>query len=92
MRYFVYIVRCADSSYYTGITWNLKKRIEEHNKRIKTPLQKSKIPVNLVYWQIFSDKIPAARREKEIKGWSRLKKEKLIESLHRGRLATEVRR
>ena len=82
MRYFVYIVLCADSSYYTGITWNLRKRIHEHNHRIKTPLQKSKTPVKLVYWEIFSSKIEAARREKEIKGWTRAKKEKLINSLH----------
>ena len=82
MPYFVYIVQCVDKSYYTGITWNLRKRIQEHNARVKTPLQKSKVPVKLVYWEIFVDKISAAKREKVIKGWSRLKKGKLISSLH----------
>ena len=56
----------------------MKKRISEHNKRVKSCLQKSKIPVVLVYWEKFSNKIGAAKREKEIKGWTRKKKENLI--------------
>jgi len=82
MAYFLYIVECTGGVYYTGITWNLRKRISEHNSGIKTPLQKSRLPVKLVYWEKFNTKIEAARREKEIKGWSRIKKEKLINSLH----------
>ncbi len=82
MSCFVYIVRCADNSYYTGITWNLSKRVFEHNGRIRSPLQMSKVPVLLVYSEKFLNRISAARREKEIKGWSRIKKEKLISSLH----------
>ena len=82
MLYFVYILKCKDNSYYTGITWNLEKRLKEHNSRIKTCLQKSKIPVELLYWERFNSKEEAAKREKEIKGWRREKKEKLINSLH----------
>jgi len=82
MAYFLYIVECTGGVYYTGITWNLRKRISEHNSGIKTPLQKSRLPVKLVYWEKFNTKIEAARREKEIKGRSRIKKEKLINSLH----------
>ena len=80
MSHFVYILRCNDDSYYTGITWNLQKRIKEHNNRVKSPLQISKVPVKLVYWEKLIDIHHAARREKEIKGWSRVKKEKLINS------------
>ena len=80
--HFVYIVRCANGAYYTGITWNLKKRIKEHNDGIKTPLRKSELPVQLVYWEKFNTIHGAAKREKEIKGWRREKKEKLIGSLH----------
>ena len=80
MTIFTYILRCKDGSYYTGITWNLEKRVLEHNSRVKSPLQNSKVPVELVFWEKFPDRITAARREKEIKGWSRLKKEKLINS------------
>ncbi|OGM13642.1 hypothetical protein A3A76_02940 [Candidatus Woesebacteria bacterium RIFCSPLOWO2_01_FULL_39_23] len=82
MSWFVYILKCKDNSYYTGISWNLKKRIKEHNLRIKSCLQLSKIPVKLVYWEKLTDRYKAARREKEIKGWSRLKKQNLINSLH----------
>ncbi|MBL7159029.1 GIY-YIG nuclease family protein [Candidatus Microgenomates bacterium] len=81
MAYFVYIIRCKDGFYYTGITWSLKKRIKEHNLRIKSCLQKSKVPVKLVYWEKFNTKIEAAKKEKEIKGWGRKKKEALINSL-----------
>ena len=80
--YFVYILECFDKSFYTGITWNLEKRIREHNLRIKSPLQRSKIPVKLVYWKLFDNIYQAAKREKEIKGWSRIKKIALINSLH----------
>jgi len=75
---YLYILRCKDGSYYTGITWNIKKRIFEHNNKIKSPLQKSKIPAKLVYLEECSDRYQAAKREKEIKGWRREKKEKLI--------------
>ena len=81
MTCYLYILLCNDKSYYTGITWNLKKRIRQHNQHVKTPLQNSKIPVKLVYWERFVDKISAERREKEIKGWRREKKEVLINSL-----------
>jgi len=79
--HFVYILKCADKSYYTGITWNLKKRIAKHNAGIKTSLSKSKLPTSLVFWQKFETKKEAAKREKEIKGWRREKKEVLIRSL-----------
>jgi putative endonuclease len=82
MKCFVYIIKCKDNSYYTGITWNIAKRTEEHNLRIKSCLQKSKVPVSLVYSEEFESRIEAAKREKEIKGWSRKKKEILISSLH----------
>ncbi len=64
----------GDKSLYTGITWNLRKRLLEH---------KGKLPVVLKYWESFEDRSQAARREKEIKGWGRVKKLKLIESLRR---------
>jgi len=78
MPHFVYIARCSDDSYYTGITWNLRKRISELNLGVKTSIQKSRRPIELVYWEKFNNRKEAARREKEIKGWRREKKEELI--------------
>ncbi len=80
MNCFVYILKCKDKSFYTGITWNIKKRIREHNLRIKSCLQKSKVPVKLVYWEKFKNRIEAARKEKQIKGWSRKRKIELIKN------------
>ncbi|MBI2098631.1 MAG: GIY-YIG nuclease family protein [Candidatus Wildermuthbacteria bacterium] len=77
---FVYILECKDGSYYTGITWNLGKRLAEHNQGIKTPIQPSKRPVKLVYSEGLKTRTEAAAREKEIKGWRREKKERLINS------------
>ena len=79
MRYFVYILRCIDGSLYTGITWNLKKRVGEHNLGLSN-YTKPKIPVKLIYFEDCNDKISAAKREKEIKGWSRQKKLNLANS------------
>jgi len=80
----VYIVECADKSYYTGICWNLKKRIKEHNEeRYKSAFTKGRLPVKLVYWEKFENRFKAAKREKTIKGFSRVKKTELINSLHR---------
>ena len=75
---FVYIVECRGGAYYTGITWNIGKRILEHNSGVKTPIQKSRRSVELVYLERFNNRIEAARKEKEIKGWRREKKENLI--------------
>ena len=80
--HYLYIIECKEKTYYTGITWNLEKRMREHNLRTKTCLQKSKIPVKLVYSKKFEDKFQAAREEKKIKGWNRKKKQELINSLH----------
>jgi putative endonuclease len=81
MDCFVYIIKCKDDSYYTGITWNIEKRIGKHNSRNKSCLQKSKVPVKLVYLEKFATRIEAAKREREIKGWSRKKKEVLINKM-----------
>jgi putative endonuclease len=84
MSWFVYIIECKDKSFYTGICWNLKKRIKEHNEGyFRSSFTKGRLPVKLVYWKKFIDRFQATRKEKEIKGFGRIKKQKLIDSLHR---------
>jgi putative endonuclease len=76
----VYIVNCKDDSYYTGVTNNVERRIVEHNSGLdKNSYTYSRRPVKLVYSQEFSDPNEAIRFEKQVKGWSRAKKEALIE-------------
>jgi len=76
--YFVYIVECSDHSYYTGVTSNLEKRIYEHNYGIFQGYTSTRLPVKLVYSNRFTDANDAIKAEKQIKGWSRAKKEALI--------------
>ncbi len=81
MKYYVYIVRCNDNSLYTGITWNIKNRIWEHNYSERGAKSiKGKRPVKLVYFENYLTKNQALKREDEIKGWRKEKKEKLIET------------
>ena len=77
--YFVYIIKCSDSSYYVGITNNLLQRINEHNSGIDShSYTYSRRPVELVFNQEFIDVNGAIIFEKKLKGWSRAKKEALI--------------
>ena len=76
--YFVYILKCSDDSYYTGVTNNLEKRINEHQSGIIKGYTSNRLPIRLVFSERFSDINQAIRFEKQIKGWSRKKKEALI--------------
>jgi putative endonuclease len=79
-RYYVYILKCSDSSYYTGITNDLERRMDEHQVGFyKTAYTYNRRPVELVFYEEFDNPISAIEFEKQVKGWSRKKKEALIE-------------
>lgn len=78
MGYFVYILRCADSSYYTGLTENLEIRLAQHQTGELPGYTKSGRPVQLVFSIEFSSLDDAIDRERQIKGRSRAKKEALM--------------
>ena len=81
LNYFVYIVKCQDDSYYTGITNNLDRRIFEHNtSKDSSAYTFDKRPVVLVFYEAFKDVHQAIAFEKKVKGWNRKKKEALIEN------------
>lgn len=74
----VYILECDDGSLYTGSTWNLEKRLAEHQNGLGANHTRKKLPVKLVFCE-YSDRIDAAyAREKQIQGWRRAKKLALI--------------
>ena len=76
---YIYILKCADDSYYTGITSNLNGRLLEHISGVhKDSYTYSRRPLTLVYYAEFSDINLAILTEKQIKKWSRAKKEALI--------------
>jgi putative endonuclease len=77
--FYVYILLCADSSYYTGITNNLVRRFYEHNNsKDELSYTFSRRPTKLIYFETFKYVMNAIAREKQIKKWSRAKKEALI--------------
>ena len=77
-NYFVYILKCSDKSYYTGVTNNLEKRLAEHQSGMIRGYTSTRLPVKLVYSANFNNVNEAIRFEKQVKGWNRKKKEALI--------------
>jgi putative endonuclease len=76
---YVYILKCSDNTYYTGITNNPERRLIQHNKGLKKDAYtSSRLPVELVYSELFTNFNLAIEWEKRIKNWSRTKKEALI--------------
>lgn len=79
MAYFVYILKCSDETLYTGITTDLKRRLDEHNNSVRgAKYTKLRRPVSLMYSEESEDRSSASKREYAIKKLSRLKKLELI--------------
>ena len=76
---YVYILKCSDNSYYVGVTSNLTKRFFRHQTGFyKNSYTSKRLPVKLSYYSKFTDIKLAIQAEKQIKKWSRAKKEALI--------------
>ena len=80
MKGWMYILECSDGSYYTGSTNNLELRLKKHQNGEGANHTKKHLPVKLVYFEEFNRVDFAFKREKQIQGWSRIKKEALIRS------------
>ena len=79
MSYFwVYMLKCKDNSYYVGHTDNIEKRISEHKNKKYCCYTASRLPVQVVFVQMFNLRNSAFAAERKIKKWSRKKKEALI--------------
>ncbi|MBU4483969.1 GIY-YIG nuclease family protein [bacterium] len=78
--WYTYILKCSDLTYYTGITNNLKKRIEDHNKGTASKYTRARLPVKLAYSERKKSRSTASKREHEIKNLSRENKQILIKS------------
>ncbi len=75
---YLYILECADGSYYTGSTTDLELRLKQHQSGNGSNHTKNRLPVKLVYYEAFSKIQEAFKREKQIQGWSKKKKTALI--------------
>jgi len=76
--FWVYILRCADDSYYTGHTDNLEIRIAQHHTGECAGYTSTRRPVNLVWSETFVTREEALAAEQQIKGWGRKKKEAMM--------------
>ena len=76
---YTYMVRCSDSTLYTGWTNDLEKRVETHNSGKGAKYTMARRPVSLVYYEEFETKKEAMAREWEIKKLKKTEKEKLVE-------------
>ncbi|MBM4169955.1 MAG: GIY-YIG nuclease family protein [Ignavibacteria bacterium] len=94
-RGWCYILRCADGSYYTGVTSNPERRMSQHHSGYYRGYTLLRRPLELVWIQEFPSISQAIRAERQIKGWSRKKKEALMrgdfESLHELAQSKEMR-
>lgn len=80
VRGWMYILECTDGSYYTGSTNNLERRFQQHQAGEGANHIKKRLPVKLIYFEIFERIDQAFYREKQLQRWSRKKKEALINS------------
>lgn len=78
MPYFVYILRCQDGSYYTGYTRDLQTRLEQHRTGKGARYTRMNKPDKIVYFEGFSTRLEAMKREKAIKNLTRKAKLELI--------------
>jgi len=90
-HWYTYILECSDGSYYTGVTTDLKARVDRHNSGKGAKYTRARRPVVLVNFEPYLDENSARRREHELKGWRREKKERSVCGFPSERLVDALR-
>ncbi|NMF66084.1 GIY-YIG nuclease family protein [Brasilonema octagenarum UFV-E1] len=75
---YMYILECADRSYYTGSTKNLEQLHRQHQQGLGANHTAKRLPVKLIFCEYYERVVDAFEREKQVQGWSRKKKQALI--------------
>ncbi|MEK7774356.1 MAG: GIY-YIG nuclease family protein [Candidatus Zixiibacteriota bacterium] len=75
---YVYIAKCRDGSYYTGVAANVEKRLDQHNSGRGAKYTRGRRPITLVHLERCRSLSTALKRERQIKRWKRTQKEALI--------------
>lgn len=81
---YVYMVRCADGSFYTGWTIDLEARLQAHNDGRGARYTRGRRPVRLVYWESHPSRSEAQRREAKVRRLRRDRKEALVDAFNEG--------
>lgn len=81
MKYFTYILLCSNNKYYVGHSANVGLRFVRHLQKDGAKFTAQNIPTKILWEQEFETEIEAIKREKQIKGWNRKKKENLINGI-----------
>jgi len=84
---YMYILLCADGTYYTGSTTDMELRLQQHQNGEGANFTSKRLPVELLYFEFFQNVAEAFYREKQVQGWSRKKKEALMSGF-----STELRK
>ena len=82
--HYTYMVKCGDGTLYTGYTTDVLRRTKMHNQGKGAKYTRSRLPVELVYYEVHESKTDAMKREYDLKQLTRVEKLKLIEEFHRG--------
>jgi putative endonuclease len=83
-EYIVYILECADDTYYTGMTNDLQHRLQRHQQGKGAKYTRGRLPVSLKYVESGADLSWARRRERQIQRMCRMEKERLIQEAGKG--------
>jgi len=87
--WYLYVLLCADGTYYTGVTTDVTRRLEEHNASPKgAKYTKTRRPVEMVYWTCFRDRSSAQKAEYKFKQLTRKQKEKTINEIRLNSIIT----
>ena len=77
-NWFLYMVRCADDTIYTGISIDVSARVTKHNSGRGAKYTQTRLPVRLIYSESQPDRVSAMKREIAVKKWGRKMKEDLV--------------
>jgi len=82
MPFYFYLARCRDNSLYSGSCINIQEREDKHNSGKGAKYTRSHRPVKIIYSEAFETLPESMRREAQVKTWSKIKKEQLIQNKH----------
>ena len=85
-KYYAYMLRCSDNSIYSGYTTDVYKREKVHNSGKGAKYTRARLPVKLVYFEKFENKIEATKREWQFKQYTHKEKEDIISKNERGEI------